>query len=132
MKCWRIAKRSNLRHPALPFPILAFSLATFVAVTTQPAFSQETIRTQSNIVLVPALVKNTRGEIVYGLQAKGFVVEDDGVLQTPTLDESPETQPLSLVIAVQRGKRELRISTNSPAQLNARSACAGADADRAG
>lgn len=36
---------------------------------------------QSNVVVIPALVKSAKGEIVYGLAAKDFVVTDDGVEQ---------------------------------------------------
>jgi len=70
------------------------------------AASQETtLHTQSNVVLIPTLVKNQQGEIVYGLQAKDFVIEDDGVEQPLQLDEAPESQPISLVIAIQCGRR---------------------------
>ncbi len=56
-------------------------------------------------MLVPALVKDEQGGIVYGLQAKDFIVEDNGVEQTMRLDETPEGQPISLVVAIQRGRR---------------------------
>jgi len=70
------------------------------------ASSQETtLRSQSNVVLIPALVKDQRGGIVYGLAASDFAVEDDGVEQTVRLDEVPEGQPISLVVAIQRGRR---------------------------
>jgi VWFA-related protein len=55
--------------------------------------------------LIPALVKDAQGGIVYGLQAKDFIVEDDGVEQAARLDEAPEGQPISLVVAIQRGRR---------------------------
>lgn len=46
------------------------------------ALPQETtLRSQSNVVLIPALVKDRQGGIVYGLQASDFIVEDDGVEQ---------------------------------------------------
>ncbi|HTW30900.1 MAG TPA: VWA domain-containing protein [Candidatus Sulfotelmatobacter sp.] len=64
-----------------------------------------TIRSQSNIVLVPTMVKDTQGSIVYGLKAKDFIVEDDGVEQSIHLDEAPEGQPVSLVVAIQKGRR---------------------------
>ncbi|HET7891225.1 MAG TPA: VWA domain-containing protein [Candidatus Sulfotelmatobacter sp.] len=68
--------------------------------------SQETtLRSQSNIVLVPALVKDRDGGIVYGLQASDFLVEDNRVEQSVRLDEAPEGQPISLVVVVQRGRR---------------------------
>src|SRR5258707_15426077 len=78
----------------------------FLAFVSFGALPQETtLRSQSNIVLIPALVKDSDGGIVYGLQAKDFIVEDDGIEQTVRLDEGPEGQPVSLVIAVQRGRR---------------------------
>jgi VWFA-related protein len=106
MKCWkRSVRRGRLRRAAQAFPLLTFSILPIILLATGLAFPQETLRTQSNIVLVPALVSDHQGEIIYGLQAKDFVIEDDGVPQTLTLDESPEGQPVSLVIAVQRGRR---------------------------
>jgi VWFA-related protein len=69
-------------------------------------FSQETtLRSQSNVVVIPALVKSAKGEIVYGLEAKDFVVEDDGVEQAVRLDEATEGSQVSLVVAIQRGRR---------------------------
>jgi VWFA-related protein len=56
-------------------------------------------------VLVPVLVKDSRGEVVYGLQAKDFVIEDNGVEQPVRLDETPESQPISIVVAIQTGRR---------------------------
>jgi VWFA-related protein len=70
------------------------------------AISQETtLHSQSNVVLIPALVKSAQGEAVYGLGAKDFIVEDDGEEQTVHLDEVAEGQPVSMVIAIQRGRR---------------------------
>jgi von Willebrand factor type A domain len=69
---------------------------------------EPTFNAQANVVLVPALVRDASGEVVYGLQAKDFVIEDDGVEQTPHLDESAEAGPVSVIIAVQRGRRAWR------------------------
>ena len=80
--------------------ILLFAL---LAAASAPA--QDTIHTQSNVVIIPALVKNAKGEAVYGLGAKDFVVEDDGVEQAVHLDEAAEGSAMSLVIAIQRGRR---------------------------
>jgi VWFA-related protein len=57
------------------------------------------------VVLVPTLVKDPQGGTVYGLNLKDFVVEDDGVEQPIHLDETPQGQPVSLVIAIQKGRR---------------------------
>jgi VWFA-related protein len=98
-----------------------FCLALFSAGVCQEARSQQpvpqedrgaqaeppqtTIRTQANVVLIPTLVKDRQGEILYGLHAEDFVVEDDGVQQVLRLDETPEGQPISVVVAVQTGRR---------------------------
>ncbi|MFZ0816043.1 MAG: VWA domain-containing protein [Candidatus Sulfotelmatobacter sp.] len=84
--------------------LLLFSL--LLALLSSGAVSQETtLHSQSNVVVIPALVKSAKGEIVYGLAEKDFIVEDDGVEQTAHLDEAAEGQPVSLVVAVQRGRR---------------------------
>jgi VWFA-related protein len=104
-KCWaKTARRDSVQSNAAFF----FVLALFVFVFSFPrrAVPQETtLRAQSNIVLVPALIKDQQGGIVYGLQAQDFIVEDDGVEQPVRLDETPEGQPISLVVAIQRGRR---------------------------
>jgi VWFA-related protein len=70
------------------------------------ALSQEApLRTQASVVLVPALVKDSQGGIVYGLHAEDFIIEDDGVEQPARLDQAPEGQPISLVVVVQTGRR---------------------------
>jgi hypothetical protein len=43
-------------------------------------------------VLVPALVKDKNVEIIYGLQAKDFIIEDDGVEQ-PVRTTHPIQRP---------------------------------------
>jgi VWFA-related protein len=60
-----------------------------------------TLRTQSNIVLVPTTVQTKHGEIVYALKQDQFVVEDNGVPQTIHLDEDTDSLGLSLVVVVQ-------------------------------
>lgn len=103
IKYWvTTARRDRLRAATFLF----FFTLLSVSVLSREATSQETtLRTQSNVVLIPALVKDQQGGIVYGLLASDFVVEDDGVEQTVRLDEVPEVQPISLVIAIQRGRR---------------------------
>ena len=92
------ARLANLRRVAVPLVFLAL-----LAGRAHP--QQTTLRSQSNIVLIPALVKDAQGGIVYGLAAKDFVIEDDGVEQPVRLDESPQGQPISLVLAIQKGGR---------------------------
>jgi VWFA-related protein len=100
MKCWTRSVRQYILLRVLLFALLAAASAP-----AQDTPAQDTIHTQSNVVIVPALVKNAKGEAVYGLGARDFVVEDDGVEQAVRLDEATEGSMMSLVIAIQRGRR---------------------------
>ena len=83
--------------------------ALFLLVFGTAAAPQEpTFNAQANVVVVPTLVRDAKGNVVYGLQAKDFIIEDDGVEQAPHLDEAAEAGPVSLMIAVQRGRRAKR------------------------
>jgi VWFA-related protein len=75
-----------------------------------PAAGQQepSFTSQSNLVPVPTLVRDAAGNAVYGLQAQDFIIEDDGVAQLVHLDEPAEAEPISLVIAVQTGRRAKR------------------------
>jgi VWFA-related protein len=90
-----------LRFCAWPL-VLLLSLGA-AAGQQVPTFSS-----QGNLVPVRALVRDAQGNAVYGLQAQDFIIEDDGVEQTVRLDETPEGEPISLVIAVQSGRRAER------------------------
>jgi VWFA-related protein len=79
-------------------PPLFLLLATAAAQET-------TFTTQTNLVLVPTLVTDHKGKIVYGLTVSDFVIEDDGVPQSVRLEEGAEAEPVSLVIAIQNGGR---------------------------
>jgi VWFA-related protein len=74
------------------------------------AFAQQdsNLRVQSNVVLVPTLVKDAEGHVVYGLTKNDFVIDDDGTEQAVRLDESAEFEPASVVVAVQTGRRAWR------------------------
>ena len=73
-----------------------------------PAQENPNFASRANLVPVPTLVRDTAGNAVYGLHAEDFIIEDDAVPQTVHLDEAAEDEPLSLVIAVQRGRRANR------------------------
>ena len=66
-----------------------------------------TLRTQTNVVLVPALVKDQAGKLVFGLQKSDFIIEDDGVPQQVSMDEAEPQEAVSLVIAIQTGRSAL-------------------------
>jgi VWFA-related protein len=97
-KCCRKTAKRGSRRSLFVFP--------FLAILAIGATAQETtLRSQSNLVLIPALVKDAEGGIVYGLEAKDFIVEDNGVEQAVRLDEGPERQAVSLVLVIQKGGR---------------------------
>jgi VWFA-related protein len=82
---------------------------------------EPTIRTQTTAVLAPTLVKDAKGKLIHGLRAENFTIQDDGVAQTVQLDEVFDVQPVSIVIAVQRGRRasnELNRMQGLSAMLN--------------
>jgi VWFA-related protein len=94
----KAARRARLRRAGI--------YLLLCALLTGGAVCQEiTLHSQSNVVVIPALVKSAQGEVVYGLAAKDFVVEDDGEEQAVHLDEAAEGQPVSMVVAIQRGRR---------------------------
>lgn len=98
MKFWTItARRARLARVAV---LTLLALVSVSAVPQEPTF-----RAQSNVVTIPALVKSAKGNVVYGLTAQDFIIEDDGVEQPVHLDESAESSPISLVVAIQRGRR---------------------------
>lgn len=107
MNCWM----GQLRQPAFTSVLgirRGFLPRSIMILAILPLQAQEpppTLRSESNIVLVPTLVRTKAGEITYGLQAKDFVIEDDGIEQNVTLDDSPEREPMSLVVAVQVGRK---------------------------
>ncbi len=94
-RCWRT---SRLSATALFFLLL-------LPVGHAAAQEQPTFRAQANVVLVPTLVRDKAGEVIYGLRAEDFIIEDDGVAQAVRLDEAAESEPVSLVIAIQCGRR---------------------------
>jgi len=61
------------------------------------------LRVQANEVLVPTLVEKHSGEVVYGLRANDFVLEDNGVPQKIKVQEEMDSAPVSLVVAVEQG-----------------------------
>jgi len=72
---------------------------------TQPAAnrSETTLTVRSNLVLVPVLVKNKAGELVFSLSADDFALTDNGVMQPLRLEPDTDAQPLALAVIVQTG-----------------------------
>jgi VWFA-related protein len=90
-----------LRNPSLL--LFAILMTPFILAQQGPLFAS-----RANLVPVPTLVRDGKGSAVYGVKPEDFVIEDDGVPQTVHLDEAAEGQPLSIMIAVQPGRRANR------------------------
>lgn len=65
---------------------------------------QTVIRATTNVVLVPTLVEKSRGQVLYGLKAGDFQVEDNGVPQKVRVEEDMDSAPVALVVAVEQGR----------------------------
>lgn len=86
--------------------LLTFASAFMCAQQPAPETTPDAITTltaRTTLVLVPALVKTKSNQLVYTLTAKDFLLTDDGIEQTLSLEEDTGSEPLALVIAVQTG-----------------------------
>jgi VWFA-related protein len=89
-------------------PRFTFALMVLLAVATpaqQPTLSEQSsaFTGQTSNVLVPALVRDSAGKVVYTLQAGDFVLTDDSVPQGLTLLQDTGGEPLALVIVIESG-----------------------------
>jgi VWFA-related protein len=83
-------------------------LLILLLISGATAQQDSNVHVQSNVVLVPTLVKTAEGHVVYGLTQEDFVIDDDGIEQTVRLDDSAESEPASVVVAIQTGRRAWR------------------------
>ncbi len=93
--------------PVFLGPVLLGSVLFASALLGQPA-QEGDFSSQVNLVPVPTLVRDAKGDAVSGLVANDFVLEDDGVQQTIHLDDAAASEPISLMVVVQCGSRANR------------------------
>ena len=68
----------------------------------QPSGLQNpTIASESTLVLVPALVRDKDGGLIFGLNAGDFTLTDDGIPQKLHLEEDTGGAPLALVVVIE-------------------------------
>ena len=85
-----------------------FFLYPMVCVSQSPAGQDiPSLRTQTNVVFVPTLVKDRASKPIFGLQAGDFIIEDDGIEQKVSMDEAEPQEAVSLVIVIQSGRSAL-------------------------
>ena len=74
-----------------------------------PELSTPTITTQSNLVVVPAFVRDKTGHPVFGLNANDFVLTDNGIPQKLILEQDTDSEPLALVVLIEAGANKRAI-----------------------
>jgi hypothetical protein len=87
------------------FPVVVLLAAGMATPAQRPTFGDQdsSFAGQTSNVLVPALVRDAAGKVVYTLQADDFVLTDDGVPQELTLLQDTGGEPLALVIVIESG-----------------------------
>jgi len=83
--------------------VFAWIPVALAQTSPPPASPTPVVRTRTNLVLVPALVRSKTGELVFSLTAKDFSITDDGIEQKVELEEDTDSEPLALVVAVETG-----------------------------
>jgi VWFA-related protein len=63
-----------------------------------------TFHVSTSVVVVPTLVERRDGDVLYGLKPSDFSVFDNGVEQKIHVDDDLDTQPVSLVVCLERGR----------------------------
>ena len=80
-----------------------FSMSAAVhCQSASPTASPPTITATSNLVIVPALVRGPYGDLPPILHASDFLLTDDGVHQSVTVDDT-EHRPLAVLVLMQTG-----------------------------
>ena len=99
---------NSLTRHQFPGKIALAACIVMLALVTATGAQEPTFRAQSNVVTVPVLVRDEHGQAVYGLHAADFLVQDDGVAQSIQMDEAVESEAISMVVALQTGRRAVR------------------------
>jgi VWFA-related protein len=102
-----VLRRARHRHPLPVAALVFFALPMHGRQASSPQSTAEpatTIRVQTSEVLVPTLVQLRSGEIVYGLGPSDFELLDNGVPQQLHVDDDLDNEPVSVVVAVEKGR----------------------------
>lgn len=90
--------------PAAPAQQQSQPPQDFPGDANDPNLQMPTFRVSTSVVIVPTLVEKPNGDVLYGLKPADFQVFDNGVEQKIKVDDDLDTQPVSLVVCVERGR----------------------------
>jgi VWFA-related protein len=101
----RIA-RIRCPHSALCrwFTPAFFSCFLFPFFACAGQASSPTIRVGTSEVLVPTLVEEPSGKVIYGLGPSDFELTDNGKPQVLHVDDDLDNEPVSVVVALEKGR----------------------------
>lgn len=94
-----------MKRSVLSTLAVAMAATHFSTVLSQPPEPSQPFifSTQTSVVMVPTLVRNRGGHLVFTLKAEDFQLTDDGIPQKVTLDQDTGGEPLALVVVVEIG-----------------------------
>jgi VWFA-related protein len=99
----RMRRREALALACISWMIHAPRVQAQASSQPPPAAPTPTLSARSTLVLVPALVRNKAGQLIYTLTADDFALTDDGVPQKLTLEQDTGGEPLALAVVLEGG-----------------------------
>jgi VWFA-related protein len=83
--------------------LLCLSLPAFAQQAAAPQPPEVKLTVRSNLVMVPVFVTGGDGNVIFGLNAEDFFLNDNGVPQQIQIEDDTDAQPLALAIVVETG-----------------------------
>lgn len=87
----------------MAYSLILLFCVTGVCFAQESVTKQPSVKVRSNLVMVPVFVNSTHGRPVLDLTVNDFVLTDNGIPQTLTMEEGTDSQPLALAIVVETG-----------------------------
>jgi VWFA-related protein len=98
--------------------LLGLVPALFAQKTSETQTSTATVRVQTSLVVVPAIITDRQGNPVEDLGKNDFILKEDGKPQTISVFEHIQRQPgIDVKIPVPEGVYTNRVKQNQPARL---------------